>query len=108
MDYKSEKTEFDYSELDLIRKYIKFFKLIVENNLEDDTKPVFKNIKFKNKEIEEAFITQYNNYFLISLETDEKLQAVLNLNDGELFEKLIILDIITGKIKEKNNKEYFL
>ena len=107
MDYKSEKTEFDYSELDLIRKYIKFFKLIVENNLEDDTKPVFKNIKFKNKEIEEAFITQYNNYFLISLETDEKLQAVLNLNDGELFEKLIILDIITGKIKEKNNKEYF-
>ena len=105
LNYKYEKKEKDFSELSLIKKYIKFFDLIVENDL-DETKPLVKNIKFKNKEIETQFLIQYENYFLNSIESDEKLKAVLNLNDGELFEKLIILDIITGKIKKNNNNNF--
>ena len=102
MNYKSAKNINDFSELNIIEKYIKFFTLCVKNNL-DETKPIIKDIKFKNKNIEEKFLLQYENYFLNAIQTDENLKAVLNLNDGDFFEKLIILDIITGKIKKNNN-----
>ena len=35
--------------------------------------------------------------------SDEQLKEVLNLNDGDFFERLIILDIITNKISNNNN-----
>ena len=106
LDYNSEKKE-DFQELPLIIKYIKFFNLIVDNDLEE-SKPFIKNIKFKNKEIENEFFKQYSAYVINLIESDEKLLTVLNLNDGDFFEKLIILDIITGKIKEKDNNYNFI
>ena len=102
MNYNSGKTQKDFSELDIIEKYIKFFTLYVENNLEE-SKPIIKDIKFKNKDIEEKFLLQYEDYFVSAIDSDESLKAVLNLNDGDFFEKLIILDIITGKINKNNN-----
>ena len=102
MNYKSEKLEEDFSEIDLIKKYIKYFKLNIDNN-EDESKPIIKNIKFKNEEIENAFLQQYESYILNFIESDQKLQEVLNINDGEFFEKLIIIDIITEKIKADNH-----
>jgi len=106
LDYNSEKKE-DFQELPLIIKYIKFFNLIVDNDL-NESKPFIKNIEFKNKEIENQFLKQYSAYFVSLLESDEKLQEILNLNDGDFFEKLIILDIITEKIKEKNDNYNFV
>ena len=106
LDYKSEKNKNDLTVLSLVKKYIKFFNLIVENDL-NMSKPIIKNIEFKNKDIENQFLYQYVNYFLNSIETDEKIQDVLNLNDGDFFEKIIILDLITGKIKDTNNNSNF-
>ena len=105
MNYKSEKLEEDFSEIDLIKKYIKYFKLNIDNN-EDESKPIIKDIKFKNKEIKNAFLQQYESYILNLIESDKKLQEVLNINDGKFFEKLIITDIITGKIKDDNNNNF--
>ena len=105
MNYKSEKLEEDFSEIDLIKKYIKYFKLNIDNN-EDESKPIIKNIKFKNEEIENAFLQQYESYILNLIESDQKLQEVLNINDGEFFEKLIIIDNITEKIKDDNNNNF--
>ena len=105
MNYKSEEKEDDFSEIDLIKKYKKYFKLDVKNNL-DEVKPIINNIKFRNKDIEKIFLQQYENYLLHFIESDKKLQEVLNLNDGDFFEKLIILDFITNKIlnnKDNNN-----
>ena len=105
MNYKSEAKEDDFSELDLNKKYKKYFKLDIKNNL-NETKPIINNIKFRNKDIEIIFLQQYENYLLHFIESDKKLQEVLNLNDGDFFEKLIILDFITNKIlnnKDNNN-----
>ena len=102
MNYKSEEKEDDFSEIDLIKKYVKYFKFDVENNL-DEVKPIIKNIKFKNKKIKAIFLQKYENYLLHFIESDNKLQEVLNLNDGEFFEKLIILDFITSKIANNYN-----
>ncbi len=60
MSYKSEKNENDFFEIDLMKKYIKFFGIIVEHNF-NDNKPIIKDIKFKNKQIKEIFFTQYQN-----------------------------------------------
>lgn len=105
LSYESEKIERDFSEIDLIRKYVKFLKLNIENSY-DENQPIIKGIKFKNDIIAESFLYQYNNYFLNLLESDEKLQEVLNLSDGNFFEKLIILDIITDKIIKNSNYNF--
>ena len=102
MDYKSKKENNDFEELSLIKNYIQFIKLNIDIDL-DETKPFIKNIEFKNKEIEKHFSQQYGEFFATSIETEENLQAVLNLNDGDLFEKIIILDIITRKIEKDYN-----
>lgn len=107
LDYKSDNNKNDLAVLSLVKKYIKFLNLIVENDL-DISKPIIKNIEFKNKNIENLFFYQYVNYFLNSIETEQKIQDVLNLNDGDFFEKIIILDLITGKIEKNNKKSNFI
>ena len=102
LNYKSEISERE-TEIHLIKKYIKFFKLIIENNY-NENKPIIKNIKFKNNEIEQEFLAQYANYFAYYIESEARLQNILNLPDGYFFEKLIILDILTGKIIK--NEDY--
>ena len=100
--YKQDKFEIDISELFFIKKYIKFINLIVDKNLSNEKSKII-DIEFKNKKLEDEFLKQYENYALSFIETDNKLKEILNLNDGILFESLIISDILTEKIIKNKN-----
>jgi len=102
MQYKQEKFEIDMSELFFIKKYIKYINLIVDNNFSSEKTKII-DINFKNKNIENEFLRQYENYALYFIESDKRLEEILNINDGELFESLIISDILTEKIIKNNN-----
>ena len=105
LSYNYEKANNDFFEIDLIKKYIKYFTLILEHNF-NENKPIIKDISFKNNEIKEVFLKQYEDYFLNLAELDTNLKTILELPDGFFFEKLIILDIITNKILQNNNYNF--
>lgn len=103
INFKNDILINNINDLSFLQKYMKFINLICENK--EVKKVVIKGIKFKNKKIEEEFLKYYENYTLNFIQSENNLKEVLKINDGELFEALIILDILTERIiKDKNWK----
>ena len=106
INYKQDIFINNINNLAFLQKYMKFINLVCENENEEK-KVIIKNIKFKNKEIEEEFLKHYENFTINFIQSEKSLKEILNINDGELFENLIILDILTEKIiKDKNWKNF--
>ena len=106
INYKQDIFINNINNLAFLQKYMKFINLVCENENEEK-KVIIKNIKFKNKEIEEEFLKYYENFTINFIQSEKSLKEILNINDGELFENLIILDILTEKIiKDKNWKNF--
>jgi len=87
-------------------KYIKYINLIISqdnNNCLHIT-----DIKFKNEEIKNKFISNYKNLLLsyLNRDNDENISKLFSDVNGIFFEKQIILDLLLDKIKSDKDRNF--
>ena len=91
---------------DFLMKYIKYINLIISqdnNNCLHIT-----DIKFKNEEIKNKFISNYKNLLLsyLNRDNDENISKLFSDVNGIFFEKQIILDLLLDKIKSDKDRNF--
>ena len=108
LKYKKEKE--NPEDILFLKKYIKYVNLICKDNKnnKNNYKLKIKNIEFKNDEIKKEFLKQYSNYSTYFFNNDKYINEILENNaDGDFYERSIILDILTEKVKNNKNKLNF-
>ena len=97
-----KKQKSNFNEISFLKKYLKYINLECKKD-KISKKLKIKGITFKKNVIKDEFIKQYTDYSIYFINNEEAINKIIdNNNDGNFFEKAIILDILTEKIF--NNK----
>ena len=96
-EYKNEKI--DEINCKFLSKHMKFLNLNVSDE-DNRGKLIINDVIFKNEEIKQKYENKFKALILYFLNNNLLLKDLFGGKDGDFFEKQLILDIITEKIKE--------